>query len=77
MMWTGSSAALAADGLKASTRRGYVQAFKGFHQFLLVRKAVEIDVAWVRLCCPVDEFNASRHVGDDLPELVPPPTRNG
>lgn len=66
---------LAAAGLKASTRRGYVQAFKGFHQFLQARKAVEIDTAFgVRLSCPVDEFNASRHVGDDSPELMPPPT---
>jgi hypothetical protein len=24
--------------------------------------------------CPVDEFNASRHVGDDSPARVPPPT---
>ena len=42
---------LAADGLAASTRRGYVQAFKGFHRFLQSRKAVEIDalfgVRWV------------------------------
>jgi len=28
----------------------------------------------VRLVCPVDEFNASRHVGDDSPALLPPPT---
>jgi integrase/recombinase XerD len=66
---------LAAEGLKASTRRGYVQAFKGFHQFLQARKAVEISSAFgVRLTCPVDEFNASRHVGDDSPSLQPPPT---
>lgn len=66
---------LAAEGLKASTRRGYVQAFKGFHRFLQARKAVEIDAAFgVRLSCPVDEFNASRHVGDESPELLPPPT---
>jgi integrase/recombinase XerD len=66
---------LAAEGLRASTRRGYVQAFKGFHQFLQARKAVEIDAAFgVRLTCPVDEFNASRHVGDDSPSLQPPPT---
>ena len=66
---------LAADGLASSTRRGYVQAFKGFHRFLQVRKAVEIEAAFgVRLVCPVDEFNASRHVGDDSPALLPPPT---
>jgi integrase/recombinase XerD len=66
---------LAAGGLKPATRRGYVQAFKGFHQFLQARKAVEIDTLFgVRLSCPVDEFNASRHVGDDSPDLLPPPT---
>jgi integrase/recombinase XerD len=66
---------LAADGLASSTRRGYVQAFKGFHRFLQARKAVEIEAAFgVRLVCPVDEFNASRHVGDDSPALLPPPT---
>jgi hypothetical protein len=52
-----------------------LQAFKGFHQFLQVRKAVEIDAVFgVRLTSPVDEFNASRHVGDDSPTLQPPPT---
>ena len=66
---------LAADGLAASTRRGYVQAFKGFHRFLESRKAVEIDALFgVRLVCPVDEFNAARHVGDDSPAVLPPPT---
>lgn len=66
---------LAAEGLKPSTRRGYVQAFKSFHRFLQARKAAEIDAAFgVRLSCPVDEFNASRHVGDESPELAPPPT---
>ncbi|ADI03136.1 hypothetical protein SBI_00015 [Streptomyces bingchenggensis BCW-1] len=28
----------------------------------------------VRLVCPIDEFNASRQVGDDSPALLPPPT---
>ena len=66
---------LAADGLASSTRRGYVQAFKGFHRFLQARKAVEIEAVFgVRLVCPVDEFNASRHVGDDSPAMLPPPT---
>ena len=66
---------LAADGLAASTRRGYVQAFKGFHRFLQARKAAEIEALFgVRLVCPVDEFNAARHVGDDSPALLPPPT---
>src|SRR5258708_831763 len=61
-------------GRAASTRREYVQIFKGYHRFLQVRKAAEIEAAFgVRLVCPVDEFNASRHVGDDSPtELLPP-----
>ncbi|GAA3610022.1 hypothetical protein GCM10022419_113790 [Nonomuraea rosea] len=66
---------LAVAGRAASTRREYVQIFKGFHRFLQVRKAVEIEAAFgVRLVCPVDEFNASRHVGDDSPAELPPPT---
>lgn len=66
---------LALDGLACSTRRGYVQAFKGFHRFLQARKAAEIESLFgVRLVCPVDEFNASRHVGDETPTLAPPPT---
>ncbi len=65
---------LAAAGRTTSTRREYVQIFKGFHRFLQARKAAEIQAAFgVRLICPVDEFNASRHVGDDSPaELAPP-----
>jgi site-specific recombinase XerD len=52
--------AMAAEGLAASTRRGYVQVLKGFHRFLMARRAVEIEAAFgVRLSCPVDEFNAS------------------
>jgi integrase/recombinase XerD len=67
--------AMAVDGRASSTRRDYVQVFKGFHRFLTARKAVEIEAAFgVRLVCPVDEFNASRHVGDDSPAQVPPPT---
>jgi integrase/recombinase XerD len=66
---------LAVAGRAASTRRDYVQIFKGFHRFLQTRKAVEIEALFgVRLVCPVDEFNASRHVGDDSPALLPPPT---
>jgi integrase/recombinase XerD len=39
-----------------------------------VRKAAEIEAAFgVKLVCPVDEFNASRHVGDDSPAELPPP----
>lgn len=66
---------LAVAGRAAATRREYVQIFKGFHRFLQVRKAAEIEATFgVRLVCPVDEFNASRHVGDDSPALAPPPT---
>jgi site-specific recombinase XerD len=66
---------LAVAGRKASTRREYVQIFKAFHRFLQVRKAGEIEAAFgVRLVCPVDEFNASRHVGDDSPQTLAPPT---
>jgi integrase/recombinase XerD len=67
-------AGFAAQGLAASTRRGYVQAFKGFHAFLVARKAAEIEAAFgVRLADPVDEFNAARHVGADSPSASPPP----
>ncbi|MFF2430761.1 tyrosine-type recombinase/integrase [Streptomyces mirabilis] len=66
---------LAVEGRATSTRREYVQIFKGFHRFLQARKAAEIEAAFgVRLVCPVDEFNASRHVGDNSPALLPPPT---
>jgi site-specific recombinase XerD len=65
---------LAAQGLAASTRRGYVQAFKNFHVFLVARKAAEIEAAFgIRLDDPVDEFNAARHVGADSPSASPPP----
>lgn len=66
---------LAIAGRASSTRREYVQIFKGFHRFLQVRKAPEIEATFgVRLVCPVDEFNASRHVGDESPALLAPPT---
>ena len=66
---------LAVAGRAASTRRDYVNTFKGFHRFLQVRKAAEIEAAFgIRLVCPVDEFNASRHVGDDSPAQLPPPS---
>jgi site-specific recombinase XerD len=65
---------LATSGRAVSTRRNYLQVFKGFHRFLEVRKAVEIESAFgVRLVCPVDEFNAARHVGEDSPASDPPP----
>jgi site-specific recombinase XerD len=67
--------AFAEKGMAASTRRGYVQAFKGFHGFLVARKAVEIEAAFgVRLEDPVDRFNASRHVANDSPSTKAPPT---
>ena len=66
---------LAAAGMSASTRRGYVSAFKGFFVFLAARKAAEIEACFgVRLADPVDEFNAARHVGADSPQSRPPPT---
>ena len=68
-------AQLVTNGLAASTRRGYVQAFKDFHRFLVVRKAAEIEATFgVHLIDPVDEFNASRHVGNDSPSEKAPPT---
>jgi site-specific recombinase XerD len=46
----------------------------GFHRFLEVRKAAEIEAAFgVRLACPLDEFNAARHVSDDSPTAQAPP----
>ena len=35
-------AGLSAQGLAASTRRGYVQAFKGFHAFLVAVRLLQI-----------------------------------
>jgi integrase/recombinase XerD len=65
---------LAVAGRTTATRREYVQIFKGFHRFLQTRKAAEIEAGFgVKLVCPVDEFNASRHVGDDSPAQLPPP----
>src|SRR3954471_21294320 len=55
-------------------RRDYLQVFRGFHRFLEVRKAAEIEAAFgVRLACPLDEFNAARHVSDDSPTAQAPP----
>jgi site-specific recombinase XerD len=66
---------LASSGRAVSTRRNYVQVFKGFHRFLEVRRAAEIEAAFgVRLACPLDEFNAARHVCDDSPSVDAPPT---
>jgi integrase/recombinase XerD len=64
----------AAQGLAASTRRLYVQAFKNFCAFLAVRKAAEIEAAFgIRMENPVDEFNAARHVSADSPAAAPTP----
>lgn len=66
---------LASSGRAVSTRRNYLQVFTGFHRFLEVRKAAEIEAAFgVRLACPLDEFNAARHVSDDSPSTEAPPT---
>lgn len=67
--------AWAAAGIVASTRRTYVQAFKGFHEFLVARKAVEIEASFgVQLENPLDEFNAARHVANDSPSTKAPPS---
>ena len=68
---TGWSRELVARRLAASTRRGYVQAFKDFHRFLVARKAAEIEATFgVVMVDPVDEFNAARHVGNDSPSTA-------
>lgn len=68
-------AGLVAKGMAASTRRGYVQAFKDFHRFLVARKSAEIEATFgVQLANPIDEFNAARHVGNDSPSEKVPPT---
>jgi site-specific recombinase XerD len=66
--------AWAAAGIAASTRRTYVQAFKGFYEFLAARKAGEIEAVFgVRLESPLDEFNAARHVANDSASAKAPP----
>lgn len=67
-------AGLVKQGLSSATRRGYVQAFKGFHAFLSARKANEIETVFgVRLVDPVDDFNAARHVDSSSPSAIAPP----
>lgn len=67
-------AELVAKGMAPSTRRGYVQAFKDFHRYLVARKAPEIEATFgIRIVDPLDEFNAARHVGNDSPSSRPPP----
>ena len=69
---------LAVAGRSTTTRREYVQIFQGIPSIPSSRKAAEIEAGFgVKLVCPVDEFNASRHVGDDSPALLPPRHRNG
>ena len=68
-------AALVKRGVTQTTRRGYVQAFRGFFAFLEARKAVEIEALFgCRLRDPLDRFNSARHVTSETPGLVPPPT---
>jgi integrase/recombinase XerD len=68
-------AVLVKRGVTQTTRRGYVQAFRGFFGFLEARKAVEIDALFgCRLRDPLDRFNTARHVSSETPGLVPPPT---
>jgi site-specific recombinase XerD len=68
-------AALVKRGVSQTTRRGYVQAFRGFFSFLEARKAVEIEAVFgLRLRDPLDRFNSARHVSSETPGLVPPPT---
>jgi integrase/recombinase XerD len=65
----------AAAGIAASTRRTYVQAFKGFHEFLTARKAAEIEATFgARLESPLDEFNAARHVACEPASAKAPPS---
>ena len=71
----GVIAALVKRGVTQTTRRGYVQAFRGFFGFLQARKAVEIEALFgCRLRDPLDRFNSARHVSSETPGLVPPPT---
>lgn len=66
---------LAARGIGATSRRGYVQALRGFHRFVTARKSVEIEAFFgIRLEDPFDEFNVGRHVGLDSPSTLPPPS---
>jgi integrase/recombinase XerD len=65
----------AAAGIAASTRRTYLQAFKGFREFLTARKAGQIEAVFgVRLESPLDEFNAARHVACEAASATAPPS---
>lgn len=68
-------AVLVERGIGQTTRRGYLQAFRGFFLFLEARRAAEIEALFGhRLVDPLDRFNRARHVGLDSPEQRPPPT---
>ena len=68
-------AVLVKRGVTQTTRRGYIQAFRGFFAFLQARKAVEIEALFgCRLRDPLDRFNSARHVSSETPGLVAPPT---
>src|SRR5262249_59015198 len=57
--------AWAAAGIAASTRRTYVQAFKGFHEVLAARKAGAVEAPFgARVGSPLDELNAARHLAN-------------
>lgn len=68
-------AALVELGMAPSTRRGYVQAFKGFHEFLLARKAIEIEGLFgvAPVLDPIDRFNSAAHTTDASPGTLVPP----
>lgn len=66
---------LVARGSSPATRRGYIQAFRSFHAFLVARKAHEIEAFFgVGLQTPIDQFNATRHVSLDSSATRPPPS---
>ncbi|MGH2755267.1 MAG: tyrosine-type recombinase/integrase [Actinomycetota bacterium] len=66
---------LVARGNSPATRRGYTQAFRSFHAFLVARKAHEIEAFFgVQLDNPIDQFNATRHVALDTAGTQPPPS---
>jgi site-specific recombinase XerD len=68
-------AGLVARGIGQSTRRGYLQAFRGFFLFLQARRAADIEALFgARLVDPLDRFNRARHVASDSPAQQPPPT---
>jgi integrase/recombinase XerD len=66
---------LVSKGSARATRREYVNDFKWFFEFLVARKAAEIEALFgYRLESPIDQFNGSRHVSLDSPSTLPPPS---